>query len=171
MLYLIVGLPLAWAIYTALSLAVKYQNARRINVPMVLSPVGQMNVLWMFTQPVLLPWLKRLPFGLGSFTRYNRRGWGYMDRCQLHLELGDAFVHVTPDDNWLYLSDADAVTEVLSRRRDFVKPVHIYSKILLLWYCRIIRTEYRIRAIRDLWPQCSHRNYFPGLYVYAKEAY
>lgn len=133
MLYMIAAaLALAWVTSTALSLAAKLRSARRINVPIVLSPVGQMNVLWMLVQPVLLPWLKRLPFGLGSFVRYNRRGWGYPERCQLHLELGDALVHVTPVDNWLYLADADAVAEVLSRRRDFIKPVHIYSKMLLL---------------------------------------
>lgn len=46
----------------------------------------------------------------------------------MHLEqLGDAWVHVTPSANWLYLSDADAVKELFYRRRDFIKPIDIYS--------------------------------------------
>lgn len=124
----------AWFTYGIVCFARKYSDARRIGIPIVSSPVGQMNVLWIILQPILLPLLRRLPFGLGSFIRYNRRGWAFDDKCNMHLEFGDAWVHVTPSANWLYLSDADAVKELLSRRRDFIKPISIYSASKCLYH-------------------------------------
>lgn len=124
---MLLSLAGAWLAYGVLSFAVKYSEARKIDIPIVSSPIGQMNVFWMILQPILLPLLQRLPFRLGSFTRYNRRGWVFHDKCKMHLEYGDAWVHVTPSANWLYLSDADVVKELFSRRRDFIKPIGIYS--------------------------------------------
>lgn len=127
-------LAAAWFTYGIVCFAIKYSDARRIGIPIVLSPVSQMNVLWLILQPILLPLLRRLPFGLGSFIRYNRRGWAFHDKCNMHLEFGDAWVHVTPSANWLYLSDAEAVNELLSRRRDFIKPISIYSACNCLYH-------------------------------------
>lgn len=76
---------------------------------------------------MILPLLRWLPFRLGSFIRYNRWGWAFYDKCQIHLEFGDAWVHALTSTKWLYLSEADAVKELFSRRRDFIKPVGIYS--------------------------------------------
>lgn len=126
---MLLSLAGAWLAYGVLSFAVKYSEARKIDIPIVSSPIGQMNVFWMILQPILLPLLQRLPFRLGSFTRYNRRGWVFHDKCKMHLEYGDAWVHVTPSANWLYLSDADVVKELFSRRRDFIKPIGIYKML------------------------------------------
>lgn len=124
---ILLGLAIAWLMYNIICFALKYSDARKSEIPIVASPVGQMNVFWVILQPVLVPLLRRLPFRLGSFTRYCSRGWAFYDKCNMHLELGDAWVLVTPSANWLYLSDADAVKDILSRRRDFIKPVSIYS--------------------------------------------
>lgn len=124
---MLLGLAVAWLIYGIVCFAIKYSDARKIDIPIVSSPVSPMNLFWVLLQPLLLPLLRRLPFRLGSFTRYNRRGWAFHDKCKMHLEFGDAWVHVTPTANWLYLSDADAVKELFSRRRDFIKPIGIYS--------------------------------------------
>ena len=92
-------LAVAWFTYGIVCFAIKYSDARRIGIPIVSSPVSQMNVFWIILQPILLPLLRRLPFGLGSFIRYNRRGWAFHDKCNMHLEFGDAWVHVTPSAN------------------------------------------------------------------------
>ena len=58
-------LPLASFFYLALSLTSNYELAQSFN------PV---NPLWMTLQKWLIPLLQRLPFGPGSFIRYNRMG-------------------------------------------------------------------------------------------------
>ncbi|KAI9879026.1 MAG: hypothetical protein M1830_009825 [Pleopsidium flavum] len=56
-------------------------------------------------------------------------GWAFDDKYKMHSELGPVFMHVTPAENELYISDADAISEVLSRRRDFPKPTAMYKML------------------------------------------
>ncbi|KAL9060602.1 MAG: hypothetical protein Q9162_000553 [Coniocarpon cinnabarinum] len=57
--------------------------------------------IWMLFDKLAVGLVERLPFGLGrnSFTRYNWRGWEFKDKHRSHVELGDAFVIVTPGRN------------------------------------------------------------------------
>lgn len=87
-----------------------------------------MNPLWVISQKLFLSLIKNLPFGLGSFSRYNVRGWVYYDKYKMHAELGDAWLNVTPGENMLYIADPDAAIDVFSRRKDFVKPLRLYSE-------------------------------------------
>lgn len=143
-LQMLLCLAVAWLIYGVACFTSKYSDARKIGIPIVTSPIGPTNVFWMLLQSILLPFLPRLPFHLGSFTRYNRWGWAFHDKCGMHLEFGDAWIHVTPSANWLYLSDADAVKELFSHRRDFIKPYDIYSA----YDC-----FYHELTTSDRWPQ------------------
>ena len=129
MFYLVLfTLPVAWLIYLAISLEQNRRLALQMQVPIVISPFNPVNPLWMISQKVLIPLLQRLPFGLGSFTRYNRMGWVYHDKYRLHAELGDLFVHVNPAKNQLFVANPGAVEEIFQRRRDFEKPIHMYSE-------------------------------------------
>lgn len=55
-------------------------------------------------------------------------GWVYHDKYKLHAELGDAFVHVNPAKNQLFIANPEAVEEIFQRRKDFEKPIHMYSE-------------------------------------------
>ncbi|KAI0968746.1 cytochrome P450 [Xylaria arbuscula] len=71
--------------------------------------------------------VRHLPFGDSSFTRYNWRGWEVADRHRSHLELGDVYVQVTPGKNWLYICNPDSLLEVFRPRSDFPRPLKIYE--------------------------------------------
>ncbi|KAL8780127.1 MAG: hypothetical protein Q9213_006611 [Squamulea squamosa] len=66
--------------------------------------------------------VRRIPFGSGTFTRFNWRGWEIWDRYRAHQEYGDAIFFVTPGKNYLQLCDAEAVSDILRRPIDFPHP-------------------------------------------------
>ena len=72
---LLVILPislLGWVLYSAYCLALNYQIARKVGVQLVVIPISLENVLWIIARNYLIPLFKRLPFGNGTFTRFNR---------------------------------------------------------------------------------------------------
>lgn len=69
-----------------------------------------------------MKWARHIPFGSGTFTRFNWRGWEIQDRYRAHQELGDAIIFVTPGKNYLQLCDAEAISEIFHRRIDFPRP-------------------------------------------------
>lgn len=89
----------SWALYYAYCLAVNYQTARKVGVPLLVLPISPQNVLWIIVGKYLIPLFKRLPFGNGTFTRFNYHGWQSNDHGKAHLELDDTFITVTPGKN------------------------------------------------------------------------
>ncbi len=127
-LYYLFVLALAWLIYSFTCLAINRKRARQMNLRIVMSPVDNINILWIVTQEFLVPLIKLLPFGLGTWVRHNQRGWQYREGHRIHEDFGEAFVHTTPVQNQLYIANAEAAHNILSRRRDFVKPTYFYSE-------------------------------------------
>ncbi|KAJ0114038.1 cytochrome P450 [Diaporthe amygdali] len=84
------------------------QAARKIGVPIRIIPI------WLVVDRCVLFVLKRLPewFGNNGFTRYNYRGWEVPDRYFSHQKSGDAYILVSSENAWLYMSDPDAVTDI-----------------------------------------------------------
>lgn len=113
-------------IYASISSNSRLSSKSRL--PIVYSPIGAVNPVWILIQPYLLPLIKCLPWGLGAWSRYNHRGWLFRDKYKMHLELGDAWLHVTPFTRTLYLADALACQEVYGRKDDFQKPMHLFRK-------------------------------------------
>jgi hypothetical protein len=127
-----------WLVYTGYCLFANYWIIRNIGVPLRVVPISPENPLWMIVdKKVFIPIFERLPFGTGSFTRYNWRGWEFKDKAQSHLEMGDAFVLITPGRNWFYLCDAEGLADVFHRRVDFPRPLEIFGleKRLVFRYC------------------------------------
>jgi hypothetical protein len=122
----------AWSLYLASCLARNYYQARKIGIPMVILPVDPVNPLWMSIDTLFIPFFKRIPFGSGTFTRFNWRGWEIKDRFRAHLELGDAFIFVTPGKNLLQVCNAEALADIFQRRDDFVRPTEMLRKLPML---------------------------------------
>ena len=120
--------PLAWIAYCAYHLGANYLVATRIGVPIIIIPISPDNPLWVIGGKYFMPLFEWLPFGNGNFTRFCRHGWQVYDRCNAHLELGDAFVAVTPGQNWLYVSNAESAAEILKRKQDFPRPLENLGK-------------------------------------------
>jgi hypothetical protein len=57
--------------------------------------------------------------GESYFIVFLIRAWVFYDKNRAHLELGNVFVFVTPTKDWLYVGNAEALTEILQRRDDF----------------------------------------------------
>ena len=102
--------------------------AKKSRLPLVFSPVDAVNPVWILTQSLLLPLIRKLPWSLGSWTRYNQRGWLFRDKYRMHAELGDAWMHVTPLNKTVYIADATACQQVYTRKDDFVKPTHMFRR-------------------------------------------
>lgn len=85
-----------WIAYSAVSLGINIHSARAINVPWVMVPISPMNIPWVVAEPMVFRVLGILPFRLGSFSRYGRRGFHFYDKAASHVEMGDAWTLVTP---------------------------------------------------------------------------
>lgn len=126
----------AWPLRLIHSFNLNRRRARQTKLPLLSSPFNPVYPLWLLLQRAIIPLCSHLPFGLGAFTRYNRMGWAYYDRFRLHSELGDAFVHVNPANIQLFIANPEAIEDVFLRRKDFQKPIHMYSEFFrstLLW--------------------------------------
>lgn len=128
---LLLGLALVWLFYSSISLARNFRRAQAMGVPLIAVPVSPMNVLWIVIEPLVFRILDSLPFSVGSFGHYGRRGWHFHDKAASHVKLGDAFALVTPRETFLHICDPDAINDIFARRLDFVRPVQLYSKLSL----------------------------------------
>lgn len=116
---------------SVLSFLTNLRNAQKTGLPIVISPVDHMNPVWVVLQKPLSGLLASLPFGLGSWVRYNTLSWFFDDKCAMHKEHGKVFIHVTPGMNELHSIDPEANAQILSRRKDFEKPEKILKSVIL----------------------------------------
>ena len=112
-----------WAFYNAYCLLVNYRRASQLNVPTVCILVSPDSPRWVALQTAYSFIFKHVPFDTFSFTRYCRLGWEFHDRSKTHQRIGDVWMLVTPDRNWLYVAEAEAAYDIFSRGRDFGRPV------------------------------------------------
>jgi hypothetical protein len=85
--------------------------------------------MWLLVDKQIVSLIKLLPGVLGenNYARFNYRGWHEHDRTRSHDEMGDAFVPVTPSNNWLYIADPDALMNVYRRGKEFPRWTEITS--------------------------------------------
>ena len=122
---------LALVVWVFGSLIENVKVARRIGLPIIISPVSTLNPLWILTYrffPAIL-WLRYLPFRLGTWARCTYIGWHFDDKHALHDELGPVFTIVTPAGNEVIVADSHVAHDVLSRRKDFIKPAVMYDQL------------------------------------------
>lgn len=82
--FLFLVIPIAWTLWSAVSLAINYSRARHLKLPIVTIPFSPDSALWIVLQPLFLPFLERLPFGNGTFTRYCRWGFEFPDKARTY---------------------------------------------------------------------------------------
>ena len=125
MLYasMLLVLSMLWTFYNAYCLIVNYLKASKLGLPLVICPITPDNPLWIALQTAFGSIIRFFPFSATSFTRHCRLGWEFHDRYRTHARLGDVWMLVTPARNWLYVANAEAVTEIFCRGRDFTRPV------------------------------------------------
>ena len=117
-------------LYVLYGLLVNYNAARKTGLPLIVLPFDCGHPLWLIIDKNIVQLFRRVPFGSGTFTRFNWRGWEIWDRYRAHQQLGDAIFFVTPGKNYLQLCDAKAVSEIFQRRADFLRPPESTGKVL-----------------------------------------
>ena len=120
--------PVLWCFYNASCLLLNFRRASQLNIPVVCVPISPDNPLWIALQTTFSPILRHVPFDAFSTTRYCRLGWEFHDRFKTNQRLGDAWMLVTPNRNWLYIGQAQAASDVFSRGREFGRPVWMLSR-------------------------------------------
>lgn len=104
----------------------------------------------------LQPHWRRLPF-----LRCNIAGWNYDDKFKIHEDLGKVFVHVTPQGSELFVADASAMDRILSRKKEFIKPIGMLGEIEYLHiYAPIIKLT-STRISRPIWKELSFGKSIP----------
>ncbi|KAF1952258.1 cytochrome P450 [Byssothecium circinans] len=122
---------LPWLLYIVYSWYCLFRNyliPRKVGLPLRIIPINPENPLWMLVDKrFFIPLFEKLPFGSGSFTRFNWRGWEFADKYRVHEEIGDIFIMVTPGRVWVHLCDPEALAEVLRKDKEFPRPLEIFE--------------------------------------------
>ena len=123
---------LSFALWQITSIARHYVAARKIGLPIIISPVSPLNPFWALSYrifPSILS-LRRLPYGLGTWARCTAMGWAFEDKHQIHDECGPLFTLVTPAGNEVTIADPIVAHTIFARRKDYVKPTILYGTYL-----------------------------------------
>lgn len=76
--------------------ASNYRAAKKLGLPVVVSPINARNVVWLLTQKYIGPIIYAAPFGLGAWARFTVRGWLWEDHEKVHQKLGKVWVAASP---------------------------------------------------------------------------
>lgn len=120
------SLAIAFSSWLVFKIGQNYNTARKIGLPILVTPVAITGLIWQLFEYRLRPLLRRVPFGLCSFIDYSGLEWMWRERYTFHERLGPAFIVVTPSEVMIVIADSDAAHDMLSRRKDFVKPRELY---------------------------------------------
>ncbi|OJJ42217.1 hypothetical protein ASPZODRAFT_137409 [Penicilliopsis zonata CBS 506.65] len=120
---MILIIVLLYIIYKIASFIRFYIIGRRTGFPLILTPIFSQGILWMVLGPTLQPvFQKYLPEWIYRRLDIVTNGWDFRRKNQMHLQLGKAFVVVSPDECSLWVGDPALAAVVLARRKDFVQP-------------------------------------------------
>ena len=111
----------AWTLYNVYCLIVNYSKTSELDLSQVICSMTPSNPLWTAFQTAFRKILRFFPFAATSFTRHCRLRWKFHDHFRTHAKLGDVWMLVTPARNRLYATNAEAVTEIFGRGRDFTR--------------------------------------------------
>lgn len=72
------------AAYFLYGLLSNYNAARKTGLPLIVLPFDCGNPLWLIIDRKIVQLVRRIPFGPGTFTRFNWRGWEIWDRYKAY---------------------------------------------------------------------------------------
>jgi len=133
---LIFSVIASFAIYQILS---KYRGLQRnialaksSGLPVVVAPWYTFSILWLSTFKLWLPLLQRfLPQSWrGMWFDLLNPEWSYTTGHGPFDKMGmDVFMVASPTRNVVFVADAEAVTQITTRRNDFPKPLEMYTSL------------------------------------------
>lgn len=131
----------AYVLWTWVCLERNVRRASSMGVPIVRLPIDSHNVLWQVVEANLWTITDALPIPWLSYPesiRFMRRGWHFFEKAGAHERYGPIWVLVSGASINVHVSDPNAVRDVLTRRRDFVRVVKNYSMMQFLATSHIV---------------------------------
>ncbi|OAA59773.1 Cytochrome P450 [Niveomyces insectorum RCEF 264] len=117
----VVGAAVWWFVSSAVRFAANYRDARRLGLPIVLSPINPLNLAFVVLNAPLRPFLERvIPTAVYEQLKILFYGWEFRDKHGVHDRIGPVFVMVTPNVNEIWCADPAMAQAILARRKDFV---------------------------------------------------
>ncbi|EED23502.1 cytochrome P450, putative [Talaromyces stipitatus ATCC 10500] len=130
LIHVLSGTALGYVIWTLFRLESNFQKVRCMKVPILRIPIDPNSILWVIFQPLVWKLLGFLPIPWSSypdFVRFSHRNWHFLEKSSPGRRFGAVWALVSPGGIHLHFSDPDAIQEILSRWRDFVRPVEKYQ--------------------------------------------
>lgn len=152
LIHFLSGTALAYVIWTVFRLEANVQKVHCYmkQVPIVRIPIDPNSILWVIVQPLVWKLFAFLPIPWTSypdFIRFSHRNWHFLEKSSPGRRFGPVWALVSPGGIHLHFSDPDAIQEILSRWRDFVRPVEKYRKFICLFLLMFPNTWIEILAI------------------------
>lgn len=134
---MILTITIAVAVIVVYQLFSNYQSLKRnvaiaksSGLPVVVSPWTLFNLLWLSTFKLWKPLMRKfLPDSLqGLWIDILHPEWAYMINYMPFEKLGmDVFLVAAPGGINAFVADAEAITQITTRRNDFPKPLDMYA--------------------------------------------
>ncbi|KAA8569168.1 hypothetical protein EYC84_000837 [Monilinia fructicola] len=138
---ILVLLPIYWIYSNILGLKRNIAAAKRSGLPYVITPINIYNPFWLTTHRIWLPLIRKLPKSwTESWIDFMTPDWCWELLYDPFAKHGDAFLTVSPGSVLGFISNAEAIHQITSRRDAFPKPLASY-RILEIFGRNIITTE------------------------------
>ncbi|KAL9116957.1 MAG: hypothetical protein Q9187_006510 [Circinaria calcarea] len=133
---------LAYTVATYRSFSKNLAAARASNMRYVIVPIYFYSPVWLTTQNFLLPFLRRLPRKWTTpWLDVMPTEWTWEQQYAAYKNIGaDTFIVVAPGGNMIWCADANAISQITTRRNDFPKPVDLY-RALDIYGKNVVSTE------------------------------
>lgn len=116
-------------------------TAKASNIPYIVVPVYQINRIWLLTQRIWIPYLRKLPASwLEPWLDLVKEDYPWHSRYTPYEKHGDTFITVSPGGNILMTADASVISQITTRRNDFPKPIQMYGS-LEIYGKNVVTTE------------------------------
>ncbi|KAI5363679.1 putative cytochrome P450 [Septoria linicola] len=125
------GLLALYAVNTYRALAKNILAAKQSGISYIVLPVYTFNRAWLITHRLWLPFIDAVPaFRNAKWRQYIVPEFAWAKQHDSFKEFGsDMFLLVSPGANTLFVADAEAMTQITTRRNDFPKPIWMYTSV------------------------------------------
>lgn len=125
------GLCVAYIAHNYQCFSRNLAKAKRSGIPYVSMPVYTFGRFWLVTHRLWMPFIEKLPTSwTEKWIDYLLPDFVWQKQHAMFKDMdSDVVLHVAPGANTLYVADAEAVTQITTRRNDFPKPVWLYTSV------------------------------------------
>ncbi len=159
--FAVVTLSVLYATYCYRRFALNLAEAKQSGIPYVILPVHLFSRFWLIFHRLIIPYLERLPSSwtkswlqsaslenlcltcanIGQPNRFTEPEWAWLGLHEPFARLkSDILMFVSPSRSTVWVCDADAISQITTRRNDFPKPIEIYKSVSI-YGTNVVSTE------------------------------